>query len=154
MKTIIDTRPVIANLITRFADTCKSENFTDILMDLSRIGDDTNKIEVKKLVEYFESKMVTADAEMKLVYADCIAYVDYISGKSVDKILNKKAIPLCQKRNLDICSMYCDGYDTSCEMYKSCETDDDVYIGTCSRFEEDDDTIAIEVCSFEEGDPQ
>ena len=154
MKTIIDTRPVIANLITRFANTCKSEKIADILMDLSSIGDNTNKIEVKKLVDYLESKMVTADAEMKLVYADCIAYVDYISGKAVDKILNKKAIPLCQKRNLDICSMYCDGYDTSCEMYKSCETDDDVYIGTCSRFEEDDDTVAIEVCSFEEGDPQ
>lgn len=138
MKTIIDIRPVIANLITRFANTCKSEKFANILMDLSSIGDNTNKIEVKKLVDYLESKMVTADAAMKLVYADCIAYVDYISGKAVDKILNKKAIPICQKRNLDICSMYCDGYNTSCEMYKSCE----------------DDTVAIEVCSFEEGDPQ
>lgn len=154
MKNIIDVRPIIANVITRFADTVKSDGFADIIMNLSRLGDDSNKVETKKLINYLESKIKTADAEMKIVYADCIAYVDYISGKAVDKILNKKAIPLCQKRNLDICSMYCDGYDTSCEMYKSCEDDEDVFIGTCSRFEEDDDTVAIEVCSFEEGDPQ
>lgn len=154
MKNTIDIRPIVANIVTRFANSVHADNVADIIMDLSHIGNGTNTIETNTLLDYLYGKLAKSNENMKLIYADIIAYTEYVSGKTVDKIINRKAIPLCQKRNLDICSMYCDGYDTSCEMYKSCEDDDDVFIGTCSRFEENDDTIAIEVCSFEEGDPQ
>ena len=155
MKNTIDIRKIIANMITIHSETMDGDHLASIIVEMNKMSTN-NHIDTKVLIDYLKNKIHTEDTDcMKHFYADTLAYVNYISGKAVDDILaQNKSVALCQKRCLDICTMYCDGYDTSCEMYKSSEEDNDVYIGTCSRFIEEDDTAAIQVCSFEEGDPQ
>jgi hypothetical protein len=151
----IDIRRVIANIINVHSDAMDGDHLASIIVEMNNIAVN-NYISTDTMVKYLKNKIRMEETDcMQRFYADTLAYVNYISGKAIDDILAyTKPVSLCQKRNLDICSMYCDGYDTSCEMYKSCDDDGDVFIGTCSRFEEDNDTVAIEVCSFEEGDPQ
>lgn len=152
MTNIIDIRRVIANIINVHSETFDGDHMASIIVEMNKLALNNN-VRTESLMDYLKKKIKTEETDdMKRFYADCLAYVNYISGKAMDDILStSKSIPLCQKRNLDICSMYCNGYDTSCEMYKS---SDEVYIGTCSRFTDEEDDCAIEVCSFEEGDPQ
>ena len=155
MTNTIDVRRIIANMINVHSDAMDGDHLASIIVEINNIAVN-NYIVTDTLVKYLINKIRMEETDcMKRFYADTLAYVNYISGKSVDDILTKtNPVAMCQKRCLDICTMYCDGYDTSCDMYKSSEEDNDVFIGTCSRFIEDDDTVAIEVCSFEEGDPQ
>ena len=144
MEKIVDIRPVIANIINNHYEPVDANILADIISELNGLAKN-NKIETNKLIKHFYKNLAESTGEIKMIYADCIAYVEYMSGITIDRILNHKKIELCQKRNLDVCSLYCDGFDTSCENYSS---EHEAYIGTCSRFEDD----AIEVCSFEEGD--
>lgn len=146
MKTIIDIRPIVANIVNNNYESIDSNILAGIISELNHFADKNNKVNTKKLVDYLYKKLNESVNEQKMLYADCIAYVEYMSGITIDRILNHKTVDLCQRRNHDTCSCYCDGFDTSCENYTS---SDEAYIGTCSRFEDDD----IEVCSFEEGDP-
>ncbi len=152
MTNTIDIRRIVANIINVHSDSMDGDHLATIIVEINNLAVN-NYVLTASFVDYLKNKIKTEETEcMKRFYADTLAYVNYISGKAIDDILAyTKPVSLCQKRNLDICSMYCDGYDTSCEMYKSSDVDDDVYIGTCSRFDEE---CAIEVCSFEEGDPQ
>jgi hypothetical protein len=140
-------------MINVHSETMDGDHLASIIVEVNNLALNNN-VRTESIMDYLKKKIHTEETEcMKHFYADTLAYVNYISGKAVDDLLiATKPIPMCLKRDRDICSMYCDGFDTSCEMYQSSEKEDDVYIGTCSRFEDDD--CAIEVCSFEDGDPQ
>ena len=142
MTNTIDIRRIIANMITVHSDSMDGDHLASIIVDMNKIATN-NHVDTMVIINYLKNKICTEDTDcMKRFYADTLAYVNYISGKALDDILTQnKSVALCQKRCLDICSIYCDGYDKSCEMYKSSEKDNDVFIGTCSRFVEDDDAF-------------
>ena len=152
MINIIDTRRVISNLITNHPNE-DSEVLADIVIAISKLGID-NKINPRELIDYCRTKAINECDSIQMIYADTIAYIEYISKISVDRIkigfnLISENNNICNKKDIGICGMFCDGHNTKCTMYE--EDKEPGYIGTCSRFEEDE--LAIEVCSFEEGDP-
>ena len=152
MKNIIDTRVVISNLITNHSNE-DAEVLADIVVDISKLGTD-NKISAHELIDYCRAKAIDECDSIQTIYADTIAYIEYISKISVDRIrlsfdLSAEHQDICNKKDIGICGMFCDGHKKTCMMYE--EDNEPGYIGTCSRFE--DDELAIEVCSFEEGDP-
>lgn len=159
MNNYIDIRSVTTNLINRYYDKIDHDVLKSVLHQLNHLNATTYKMSTQDFITHIKTYMNSSTNDnMRKLYADCWAYVEYISGLSTERILKPlKPIPLCARRNSDTCAIYCDGFDTSCESYI---TDDDLpngYIGVCTRFEEDseyEDNVAIEVCSFEEGDPQ
>lgn len=153
MKNIVDIRPVIANIINIYNDSIDSNTLANIITDITNIADEKNSIETHKLISYFRNKAICENSQIKHIFANTIAYIEYISEISVDRIFASLSIDdtpsdICNKKDLGVCGMYCDGKNKSCSLY---ETEEPGYIGTCSRFEEDYEPC-IEVCSFEEGD--
>lgn len=154
VKNMIDVRAISANLVSRYYDKVDHSILIDVTRNINDMA--VSNMETFNCLNAIKEKMIRANnATAKMLYADAWAYAEYISGVAINKLLNiSKPIPLCNRRNLDTCAMYCEGYDTACENYL---TDDEIptgFIGTCSRFEDDEYAEAIEVCSFEEGDPQ
>ena len=149
-----DIRCVTNNLINRYYGKIDDAILTEVIERVNRVG--LINVSASTILPILRDFISTEDNNVaKMLYADCYVYVEYISGMAIDKLLKPtRPTPLCSRRCLDTCANYCEGYDTTCENYIA---DDDLpngYIGTCSRFEDNEYADAIEVCSFEEGDPQ
>jgi hypothetical protein len=132
-NTPIEIKEVTKNLLTKYYGKVDHEILKIALHQLNTIV--PYKMSAHELLLILKRLIdCSTNMETKKLYADCYVYVEYISGISIERVIKPvNPIMLCNERNLDRCSMYCDGYDTSCECYSS---------------------DAIEVISFEEGDPQ
>jgi hypothetical protein len=152
--TKFDIRCVTNNLINRYYGKVNDATLNAVVERVNRVGliNVSAPTLLPILKEFIETE---SNRTAKMLYADCYVYVEYISGISIERVLQSKSpVMLCSRRCLDTCASYCEGYDTTCENYISDDELPNGYIGVCSRFENDEYAEAIEVCSFEEGDPQ
>ena len=79
MKTIIDIRPIVANIINNNYESIDSNILAEIISEINHFADKNNKVNTKKLVDYLYKKLNESVNEPKMLYADCIAYVEYMS---------------------------------------------------------------------------
>ena len=87
------------------------------------------KLDPIKAIDLLYDKLRSlSDPDQIKIYADAIVQIREQSGYYLDQILDeiasgKVGVALCTWRDQDRCSMYCDGFDISCEEYSACICD-------------------------------
>lgn len=97
----------------------------DLSALLRRASVGQNLDPIKAIDLLYDKLQYLSDPDQIKIYADAIVQIREQSGYYLDQVLDeiasgKVGVALCAWRDQDRCSMYCDGFDTSCEEYAAC----------------------------------
>ena len=117
---MIDVRSIASNLVSTYYGKYDLDMIRKTVEDIYSHAS-FDKIDIADVALILKGKIIKAKTATEMqFFADSLAYIEYMSGMASNRILDsikKTPIAMCEKRCSDRCSMYCDGFNTDCDMY-------------------------------------